>query len=355
MLFNKLLLPTLGYVLFGLSYAPSFAQEGSPRRQLAFLPSEVTETASTDSENPYSWPSFQVTLQEAAGEQWVPAEISGALRERLEAAFALPNESLLQAVKGTSGELRGFEIPGGSNYKKEYLQLQGDMSRDFARCLALLGEREIELVKSVMYNLSEAISILGEVNLNAETLAAVQTMTENYRQSRCAGNPGPLPDYTLALIDRFMGRLLSGEDPSDAISDQDLIALTQVFKDFIFSSEGLWVRVSRDKIQSEVTQRLQQLARIDQLDWVSKPFIGFVDFVVATRGSSGLTREDYLTLAESCGVNDVMAIFSDFSVEACHQSERLDIVDIVYGDAKGLVLLPRSAAQGNEALMQPIP
>lgn len=356
MLFKKLLLPTLGYVLFGVYNAPVFADQSSSWRHLSFLPSEVMSTAPTDSENPYSWPSFQVVLHEAEGEQWKPARIESPLRERLETVLALDANSLIKPVRGENGELWAFEIPGGSTFKKEYLQLQGDMSRDFRACLATLTEREIELVKNVLYNLGETMNIMGELNLSAETLTAVQTMSKNYQQDRCAAGTRELPDYTQALIDRLMARLLSGEDPSDAISDQDLIAMTQVFKDLLFSSEGLWVRVSRERIQSELTARLQQLAKVDQLDWVNKPYVGFVDFVIATRGASGLTREDYLTLAQSCGVDDVMAIFSDFSVAACQQKESLDLVDISYGDVKGLLLFPGAqSTRSNEELLQPIP
>ncbi len=360
MLFKKLILLTHGFgfalgcmALVSLSSTPLLAQEDPSWRHLLFLPTPITTNPSTDPENPYSWPSFKLVLHEKAGDQLLPAAVDGHLLERLEAVFPAGDDGLIQKINGPEAGGWGLEIPGGSKLRSENILLKDDMTRDFGKCLAVLSEREVELVKSVLYNLDDTMNMLGEVRLSEETSTAIQTMQNQYAKDRCATAAGALPSYTIALIDRFMNRLLSGSDPSDSISDQDLIALTQIFKGLLFSNEGLWVRVSLERMQSKLATNLQKTAEAKQLDWLSKPFSGFVDFVVATRKVSGLSKEDYLTLANSCGVSDVSAIFSDFLVENCRQSQKLQLVDIAVGDSKGLVLLPGIQAESEFAAAVP--
>ena len=313
----------------------AWAQSQTAPQSIALHPLQFTSSNSAD-----HLPSFDLVLHERSGDQLKELAVTPELRQRLDSLLDADQSVHFQKIEGSRW---GFRV------QNELLSLRDEalltaLTEAFTQCISALSSLEQEALKSVLYNLSEQLTLNGELQLPRHASDALIHMQESFQKDGCAQGTEPLPTLTRVLAQRYVVKLFSGQDPEGALDEEGTFVLRSIVGDLFWGPEGIWQRVAQQAIEKKLSQALRQKARPDRLLLLDKSYASFVDFVLTSRVDSFFTREDYLAVAEACGIKQWSAFFSRFDGAACRAAGRLQLIQFeVEEKPQGLFVMDRSA------------
>lgn len=326
----------LGLCSMVLSTAAQAAQVN-----LYFWPGPITQEDPTSSGSLYAWPSYEVLLQNKSTQGvYSPAIISDSMATELALRFKADAGSPIKIMRDGSTKTWGLSIPGGSELAASNQTLLEPMLQGFANCLASLTSDELDRMKEVIYApLTFLDSSSGTVRFDEEQRRIAAKMYETYKNKRCEGGTTVVPELTKKTSRRYFNTLLTGLNPDASVTDGSLLVLTNLYKDLLFASKGLWIRVTLAELQTFIGDVLARFPSLANTDWLDKDYSSFVDFVLLTRDKSGLSKDQYLKLANACGVDAVSQIFSSFPLKQCSNQNRLQVVHLFLNTSEAVLFL----------------
>lgn len=296
-----------------------------------FWPTPVTLENPEESGFLYTWPEYRVLLQEKNAQgTYTPAAISDALAGELSRLFKPASGSVIQIARDATAKTWGLEIPGGHALRSENSQLLQPIAQDFVSCLSTLTPDELTEMKLVLMQPGTFVTTLdqGKMDIAAK-------MFENYKANRCQNGTTTVPNLTKSEVEMYLTVLLTGA--TDArVTDGDLLVLTRLYHDLLFATQGLWVRVTLATLKAHIAGAMGGFPVPLRQDWLNSDYSSFVDFVLLTRDTSGLSKAQYLDLASLCGMNSVSQIFSTFALKQCSTQGRVSMIHVVLGASRAV-------------------
>jgi hypothetical protein len=329
------------HLTLGLLFAAhTAAAQTSSKNTYSFWPTAVSVADPDTTGLAWSWPEYKVLIQQQTEQGvYVPSKFSPTLAKGLSDIFAPAAGAPIKVEYDASTMQWGLHIPGGEA-RPENEVLVAPFADAFANCLKTLNDAEASLMIQVVYSPASFLDAgRGEAKFTPDYTAAAAKMAANYRSNRCDGGTTEIPNLAKTTSRKHVSALLTGQSDSLGSMNGSLLPLAQLHKELFFSSKGIWVRITLAEIQKHIKERLVKYPSLANTDWTRSDYKTFLDFVLMTRDNSGLTKDQYLFLANGCGIKEVAQIFSEFPLKQCIAQQKVGLLPIQLGNDQGLLFL----------------
>lgn len=307
-----------------------FSSSGLAAAEFHFWPTPIRIADPETSGVLFEWPDYEVILQTKDNATYTPAKISDELADQFTKTFALEEDSPIMVYQNKDRGEWGFRIPGGFRLRRENLKLLPAMEMHFSNCLSTLSEEDLIAVEEVLLS---PLSFLGAdgVKLTDTHKAIAKTLQANFQANRCKDRVSEISDLLRERIRSFLSVILSdSEITRDSFVGRQLV-LTQLFHDLLFSTNGLWVRTTLGLIKEFVEKRLLSSPVVKDKTSIERDYDSFIDFVLMSKDTSGLTKESYLTIADATGISSIIDIFNDFPLNQLVSNGNLIVINLHIG------------------------
>lgn len=141
-----------------------------------------------------------------------------------------------------------------------------------------------------------------------------------------------IPARLREKIHSVLSVILSGSGNGfDSVSGIQLV-FTKLFHKLLFSPNGLWVRTTLALMQEFIGKRLTLLgAVVKDKTVLERDYESFIDFVLMSKGSSGLAKEHYLSIAKATAIESIADIFKNFPIKQLIHKDILKVVNFHIG------------------------
>lgn len=283
----------------------------------------------------FSWPEYQVILKTKNESGYSNATVNSAMADYLTKQFTPAEDSPIEIYRDVASSTWGLTIPGGPILREENRELLAAMAEKFITCLSTLSLAELYALDAVITTPLNYLSGAGGEGLNPSHHEAAATLLKNFEKNRCAttANVAAINKTLRTGVNDFLAAFLTGKGNSLYTLPGTQRVLASLFKDFLFSSKGLWVRVTLAHIQDFVEKQMAN-APFLETSFVERDYDSFVDFVLLTKDTTKLTLAHYLAIAQAMQVNTVADAFKLFPLMRAFTSDRFRVVNMQIGSRK---------------------
>lgn len=295
--------------------------------ELHFWPTLITTTSDPMSSGVlYTWPDYSVVLHTKKDTTYVPVKIDNAFAEQLSQFFVSDENSPVRVERNASLSMWGLTIPGGARLRSQNAALLAPMTKKFTECLSTLTDDERNLMEDVIaFPLSVIIG--GRVQLSPEHRAAAAAMFARFKTDRCIKVSITLQKKT----EKMLAVLLCG-DTQGTVLPTEIMAQTMLFQELLFSSQGIWVRITLAILQNFITERLIKIPSFEDQTVFEQDYLNFLDFVFTTKGSSNLTIEHYLSIANVLSLHTIADAFKSLPLKQLNENGHIVITTLHIGN-----------------------
>lgn len=307
------------------------SSSGSAVNDLHFWPTSVSVASPSDVQVLFAWPEFKVLLQTKGETSYLPAKISNALAKRLSLLFAPEKGEPIEVYFDEDKHEWGLSIPGGVQLRQENQKLLLIMEKQFSDCLSTLNEDDLVTMESVFYAPISLLDSDGKVKLSEHEKAVAKAMHARFQTDRCSGGKSLVPALLLERVHRFLSAIITGSWDSFGSNVERQAVLTELFRQLLFSKNGLWVRASLDTIRDFVEKRFVLGGKIKDESVLERDYESFIDFILMAKETSGLTIKQYVSIADQTGVHSLVDLFADFPIKKLISQGNLAVTNLHIG------------------------
>lgn len=311
----------------------------SEKQSLYFWPTPIKQSSVSDSRMPFLWPDYQVLLHDRDDKKkYTCAAITEQSSCYLSNLFHPEDDSPIKIVRDGRLKFWGLEIPGGSIQRDANIRLLEPISGYFFACLGTLDEHELEKIERVFY-VPEPFLVEPGLEFDSEYFKIAAKLYSNFQNNLCAENKNEVPSLLKNKIKVILEAMLF--KPSQSImTDAAIVTFTVLFNKILFSSNGLWMKVTLEEIKNFVLRRIENFPEINELAWAQRNYESFLDFIILTRQNTPLHKYQYITISRALGLNQAQQLFDQFPLSQLVTSNRISIINLNIGNKTSTHFVP---------------
>jgi hypothetical protein len=306
-----------------------------------FWPTAVTNNYDSESYL-YGWPNFKVLLQTKNDKgNYYPAEIDEHISNQMNLIFRQEVDSPIRIFRDNISGHWGLYIPGGSALSINNIQLLRLMVDKLLACMRSLSQEEFNRLSRVFYSPGSYISPAGSIDIDKPQQMVAAKLFEKIKSNTCSEETGVIPDLFEKRISAYFAQLLTGKNEQITVTDGELLVVTTLFRDILFSPHGLWVKAALAKIKEHINNQMEQYPIHKDKTWFGQNYQSFIDFVLLTKNHHRLSKNQYLDVAKVCGINSLIKVFDSCNLLDLIEEEKIITLTLEIGLKKSMHIFKR--------------